>query len=109
MYTETFSFEKLDVYQAARDLVKQIYLIQKTFPKEETFALANQIRRASVSITTNIAEGCGRTTPGEKKYFIGVAFGSMTETFSELLTAQDLGYVTPETVDELRPRFQYIA
>lgn len=78
-----FSFENLKVYQDARELVKNVYLLQNTFPKEERYALGDQIRRAAVSITANLAEGSGRQSPKEKIHFIEIAFGSMTEVFCE--------------------------
>ena len=64
-----FSFENLKVYQDARELVKNVYLLQNTFPKEERNALGDQIRRAAVSITANLAEGSGRQSPKEKIHF----------------------------------------
>lgn len=79
-----FSFETLEVYKEARILVKGIYLLQNKFPKEEKYALGDQIRRSSTSITSNIAEGSGRNSLKEKIHFIEIAFGSMTESFSQL-------------------------
>ena len=105
----TFTFEKLDAYTYARALVKEIYVLQKQFPKEETFALGDQVRRAAASITANIAEGCGRNSVKEKSRFLEIAFGSLTESFSELLTAQDLGYISEEQLDNLRPQFSHVA
>ena len=105
----TFSFEKLNAYSCARELVKEIYELQRQFPKEEVYALGSQVRRAAVSITANIAEGCGRGSSKEKVHFIEIAIGSMTEVFSELLTAQDLGYLTEEAIDNIRPRFTELA
>lgn len=106
---KTFTFEKLDAYMYARTLVKEIYVLQKHFPKEETSALGDQVRRAAASITANIAEGCGRNSVKEKSRFLEIAFGSLTESFSELLTAQDLGYITEEQLDNLRPPFSHVA
>ena len=105
----TFSFEKLNAYASARELVKEIYELQRQFPKEEVYALGSQVRRAAVSITANIAEGCGRSSNKEKVHFIEIAFGSMTEVFSELLTAQDLGYLTEEAINNIRPHFSKLA
>lgn len=105
----TFSFEKLEAYTCARELVKGIYELQKKFPKEEFFALGSQVRRAAASITANIAEGCGRNSAKEKAHFIEIAFGSLTESFSELLTAQDMGYITEEELNALRPQFTQVA
>ena len=101
-----FSFENLKVYQDARELVKNVYLLQNTFPKEERYALGDQIRRAAVSITANLAEGSGRQSPKEKIHFIEIAFGSMTEVFCELQTACDLNYIKTEQLDALRPQFK---
>ena len=70
-----FSFEN---DKEARLLVKQIYLLQNKFPKEEKYALGDQIRRSSTSIISNIAEGCGRHSLKEKIHFVEIAFGSMT-------------------------------
>ena len=100
-----FSFEELKAYKMGRLLVKEVYQIQSNFPKEEVFGLGSQIRRAAVSITANLAEGSGRMSLKEKQQYVAVAYGSLTELFSEILTASDLGYITEEEVDELRPLF----
>lgn len=105
----TFSFEDLRVYKTVRELVKNIYLLQNRFPKEERYALGDQVRRAATSITANIAEGCGRQSVKEKIHFIEIAFGSMTEVFCELQTACDLEYITESQFDELRPHFTNVA
>ena len=104
-----FSFETLEVYKEARILVKGIYLLQNKFPKEEKYALGDQIRRSSTSITSNIAEGSGRNSLKEKIHFIEIAFGSMTESFSQLQNAQDLGYIDEDEIDALRPSFNKVA
>lgn len=89
-----FSFEDLEVYKTARGLVKDIYVLQNSFPQEEKYALGDQIRRSATSITSNIAEGSGRNAIREKIHFLEIAFGSMTECFSQLQIAQDLGYIS---------------
>ncbi len=104
-----FAFEGLEVYKAARELVKQVYKLQNKFPTEEKYALGDQIRRSSTSITSNIAEGSGRNSVKEKIHFIEIAFGSMTESFSQLQNAQDLGYILESDVDSLRPIFNKVA
>ena len=104
-----FSFENLDAYNAARVLVKEIYLLQNQFPKEERYALGDQIRRSASSITSNIAEGSGRTSAKEKIRFIEIAFGSMTESFSQLQLAQDLGYIQETSIDAIRPLYNRVA
>ena len=104
-----FSFENLKVYKVARELVKNIYLLQNNFPKEERYALGDQVRRAATSITANLAEGSGRQSLKEKVHFIEIAFGSMTEVFCELQTACDLEYIKTEQLDALRPQFTEVA
>lgn len=109
MEDRKFSFEGLEVYQAARVLVKEVYLLQSKFPKMETFALGDQIRRSASSITSNIAEGSGRSSNKEKVHFIEIAYGSLMEAFSQLQIAQDLGYIAEEDVDTIRPSFISVA
>lgn len=109
MENTTFSFEKLDVYQKARNLIKDIYLLQNDFPKEERYALGDQVRRAATSIAANLAEGSGRQSIREKIHFVEIAFGSMTEVFCELQTACDLGYIKEEQLDALRHQFTDVA
>jgi four helix bundle protein len=104
-----FSFEGLKAYEQARILVNNIYQLQNKLPKEERYALGDQIRRAAVSITANIAEGSGRVSLKEKIHFIEISFGSMTEAFCELQMATDLGYLSVESLDSLRPQFQTVA
>ena len=109
MEDRKFSFEGLEVYQAARNLVKEVYLLQSKFPKTETFALGDQVRRSASSVTSNIAEGSGRSSNKEKVHFIEIAYGSLMEAFSQLQTAQDLGYITEGDIDSIRPLFISVA
>ena len=106
---KSFSFENLEAYKVAKDLVVEIYKLQKTFPREELFALGDQIRRSASSITSNIAEGCGRNSYKEKNHFIEIAFGSMTESFSQLQIAVELGYISDDDIESLRPQFNRVA
>jgi four helix bundle protein len=109
MELRKFSFESLDVYQKSRSLVTDIYRIQHSFPQEERYGLGDQLRRASTSITANIAEGSGRQSVKEKIHFVEISYGSLMEVFCELQTATDLGYITESRFDELRPQFTDIA
>ena len=90
-------------------MVSNIYRLQQKFPKYETYALGDQIRRSASSVTSNIAEGSGRNSFKEKAHFIGIAYGSLMESFSQLQIAQDLGYLTQEEVDGIRPSFISVA
>ena len=109
MEDKRFSFEGLDVYKAARTLVRDVYRLQHKFPKFETYALGDQIRRSSSSVTSNIAEGSGRNSFKEKSHFIEIAYGSLMEAFSQLQIAQDLGYLTDDDIDGIRPQFISVA
>ena len=109
MEDKKFSFEGLDVYKAARTLVRDVYRLQHKFPKFETYALGDQIRRSSSSVTSNIAEGSGRNSFKEKSHFIEIAYGSLMEAFSQLQIAQDLGYLTDDDIDGIRPQFISVA
>lgn len=87
------SFTDLKAWQEAHKLVLMIYGVTKSFPKEEMFGLTNQIRRAVVSITSNIAEGFSRNSLKEKVQFYYMAQGSVTESQNQLLIARDIGYI----------------
>ena len=104
-----FSFEKLDVYQKARVLVKDVYNLQKLFPAEERYGLGDQIRRSVTSVSSNITEGSGRDCYKEKIHFLEIAFGSLMETFSQLQNAQDLDYIHENDVQKIRPQFEEIS
>ncbi len=87
------SYRDLIVWQKARVLVRDVYSATKHFPVDERFGLVTQLRRAGVSVVANIAEGQGRNTPGEFHHFLGMARGSLTELETELIIADDLGYL----------------
>lgn len=103
MEQRQFGFEKLTVWQAARQYSKEIYSLTKLFPKEEMYGLTSQIQRAAVSVSSNIAEGSGRTGVKDQLKFYGIAYGSLLETISQLFLALDLGYIAKEDIDQLRP------
>ncbi len=86
-------YRKLDVYNKAQELVQSIYDLLKKFPKEEQFALCSQVRRAAVSITSNIAEGVTRYSYKDKVHFLEVSYGSLMEVMSQIETAYNLGYI----------------
>lgn len=88
------SFTKLDTWREGHILVLAIYSQTKAFPKEEIFCLTNQIRRAVVSITSNIAEGFSRNSWKEKLQFYTTAMGSLTEVENQILIARDVGYMS---------------
>jgi len=95
------SFTDLDTWKEAHKLVLMIYKTTKTLPKEELFGLTSQMRRAAVSITSNIAEGFSRQSYSEKIQFYSIAQGSTTELQNQLLIAKDVGYLTQKDFDEI--------
>ena len=104
----TFSFFDLRVYKEAKTLVKEVYLLLDNFPKYEVYALGDQLRRAVVSIPSNIAEGSGRFSVKEKIHFIEIAYGSLTETLCQLDIAHDLNYITDEEFVNEKERINVI-
>lgn len=90
----TYSYRKLIVWQKAMQLMELVYAEIRKFPPEEKFALSDQLRRAVISIASNIAEGAGRSTNKDYAHFIAIARGSLYETLSQLESAQRLGYIT---------------
>lgn len=91
---EVFGYRKLIVYQKAKEVVKNTYQLLKKFPSEEKFAMCNQLRRAAVSITSNIAEGVNRYSIKDKSHFIEMAYGSLMEVSSQFEIAEELGYIS---------------
>ena len=88
------SFTDLEAWREAHKLVLMIYQTTKSFPKEEQFGLTSQIRRAAISVSSNIAEGFSRRSSLEKKQFYYQALGSLTETQNQLLVARDVGFAS---------------
>ena len=93
---EVFGYRRLIAYQKGKEIVKRTYKLLKKFPAEERYAICDQLRRASVSITSNIAEGVNRFSVKNKAHFIEIAFGSMMEVSSQMEIAEELGYITME-------------
>jgi len=93
---EVFGYRKLIAYQKAKEVVKRTYKLLKKFPAEERFAMCDQLRRASVSITSNIAEGINRFSVKDKAHFIEMSYGSLMEVSSQFEIAEELGYITTE-------------
>lgn len=95
------SFKDLQVWQEGHKLVIAIYKVTKEFPRDEIFGLTSQIRRASVSITSNLSEGFNRISTKEKLQFYYIALGSLSETQNQLLIAKDVGYIKPKVFDKI--------
>ena len=91
--TEGFGYRRLIAYQKAKEVVKRTYKLLKKFPKEEQYAMCDQLRRASISITSNIAEGMNRYSVKDKNHFLEMAYGSLMEVSSQFEIAEELGYI----------------
>ncbi len=89
-------YKNLKVYQIAKVIVKNVYQLMKKFPSEERYALCDQLRRAAISVPSNIVEGLSRTSDKEKHNFLNIAYGSLMETMCQLDISADLGYITNE-------------
>ena len=98
---KSFRFEKLDVWQQARLLNKKIYELSKGFPSHEAFVLTSQVRRASISISSNIAEGAGRNSDTDFAHFLEIAYGSLMEVISQLFLALDEHYINQAQLNEV--------
>ena len=93
--------KKLDVWQEAMGLATSIYQVTEVFPKTEAFGLASQMRRAAVSIPSNIAEGAARNSTKEFLQFLNIAGGSLSELDTQVEIAKNLGFISAESEGEL--------
>ncbi len=95
------NYTELDVWKYSRKLVKEVYLLTNNFPKEELYALTNQIRRSSISLPSNIAEGIGRQSNKETIHFLYIAKGSLQEVETQLYLSFDLDYISEEQLKSI--------
>ena len=109
MEVEFFSYRNLIAYKTARSLVVDVYGLLKNFPNEERYALCEQLRRAVVSIPSNIAEGMGRSSVKEQVHFIEIAFASLNETMCQIEIAKDLGYIKEDELIEIENKVVNVA
>ena len=94
-------FKKLKVWEVSHRVTLDIYRVTQNFPKQEMYELTSQIRRASVSVPANIAEGCGRASPADFARFLQIAVGSASELEYHLILARDLSFLSPNDYDRL--------
>ena len=102
------NYKTLDAWKVSMELVREIYLLTRQFPKEELYGLTSQIRRASSSIPTNISEGCGRNSDKEFNQFLNIALGSACETEYLLILSKDLKYIDIELFEHLEKEVNII-
>lgn len=104
-----FRFERLTGWQKAIDYADAIYDATSSFPSDERFGLTSQLRRAAVSISSNIAEGTGRTSDADQARFMEIAYGSLMETVSQLHIARRRNFVGDSLFDDLQTRADELA
>jgi len=104
-----YSFEKLEVWKDARIFVTEMYKLTDVFPSNEKYGLISQIKRASVSIASNIAEGTSRFSDKEKIRFVEIAYGSVMEVYCQLCIALDLNFITNNQFDIMKKRIECIS
>jgi len=98
---EISSYRDLDVWKQSRLLVKSVYQLSKSFPKEEQFGITNQLRRAAISVPSNLAEGSGRNHSKDSIQFFFIARGSLYEIETQLILASDLEFISRKQLDEV--------
>jgi len=103
-----YSFEKLEVWKESVELVKIIYRITDEFPDEERFGLVSQLRRASISISSNLSEGTSRRTNKDKAHFTTISFSSAMEVLNQIIISKELQFISEEDYLELREKISKI-
>lgn len=104
-----YSFEKLEVWKDSKSLVVDIYRLSQGFPTNEKYGLTSQIRRAAISVSSNIAEGSSRNTAKDQAYFYTMAYSSLMELLSQFLIAFDLELITENELAEVRPQIEKVS
>jgi four helix bundle protein len=100
--TYAFPFEKLEVWKKAKILSVEIYRFTASFPEEEKFGIVSQMRRAAVSVASNIAEGASRLSKKDQAHFYQIAYGSLAELLCQVIIASDLSYLSSDGLSCLR-------
>ena len=101
-------FKKYDIWHLSHLLTLQVYKLTATFPKEEIYGITSQIRRATVSIPTNISEGCGRNSDKEFNQFLNIALGSANEAEYLIILSKDLNYISEELFSDFNTKINTI-
>jgi len=104
-----YSFEGLEVWQNARKLVLEIYRLTDGFPDCERYGLTSQLRRAGVSVASNIAEGSARKNRKDQGHFYQIAYSSLMEVACQLILAIDLGFMDSSTHEQLKPAISEVS
>ena len=106
---QKYHFKNLDAYKESKKLVKMVYGLLKQFPKEEQYALCDQLRRAVISVPSNIVEGSGRTSAKDQAHFIEMAYGSLMEVECQIDIAYDLSYISQDNINKVEELIDVVA
>ena len=104
-----YPFEKLTVWQKAKSLAVRIYKVTSSFPEDEKFGIVSQMRRAAVSIASNIAEGASRLSKKDQAHFSQIAYGSLTELLCQVSIANELSFISNEGSSDLRVEIEEVS
>jgi four helix bundle protein len=104
-----YSFEKLEVWADARELTRIIYKITRGFPDDERFGIINQMRRAAISVSSNIVEGSYRSTGKDKSNFMTIAYSSLMELLNQTIVSFDLLYINDTQYKEIRSQIEKVS
>ena len=104
-----YAFENLDAWKESRKLVVAVYQLLDKFPIFEKYALCDQIRRSIVSVPSNLAEGSGRVSPKEQLHFYEISYGSLMESYNQLILAADLKYISNDELKGIFPQIDTVA
>ena len=105
---KTYPFENMEVWKESRQLVKMIYRLQATFPTIEKYGLGDQLRRAVISVSSNLVEGNARYSTKEQIHFFDIAMGSLMEVYCQVLLAYDLEYLSEEQLFECKQKIERV-
>lgn len=103
-----YAFEKLEVWKASIELVKCVYRITDTFPSDEKFGLISQLKRASISIASNLSEGTSRSTNKDKAHFTTMSFSSVMEVLNQLIISKELNFISENDYILVRNKIEKI-
>jgi four helix bundle protein len=106
---QIYPFEKLRVWQSARDLIKSVYRITRTYPRSEVYGVTSQTNRAAVSVAANLAEGSSRTSRKDQAHFSQIAYGSLMELACLLIVAVDLEFLPADQESTLRAEIEAVS
>lgn len=104
-----YGFEKLLVWQESKDIAVIIYKTTQSFPGEEKYGLTNQLRRAAISVSSNIAEGSNRTTKNDQARFYSIAYSSLMEVLSQIIVSKELGFIENQQYSNIRLKIESIS